>query len=51
MYHALLFFHVLSAFFLAMAIVMYSAFVIGSPVNDFSGQQGPYSFKKLLRFD
>jgi hypothetical protein len=33
MYHALLFFHVLAAFFLAMAIVMYSAFVIGSPVN------------------
>jgi uncharacterized membrane protein len=33
MYHALLFFHVLSAFFLATAIVMYSAFVIGSPVN------------------
>ncbi len=33
MYHALLFFHILSAFFLAAAIVMYSAFVIGSPVN------------------
>src|SRR5256885_15846866 len=33
MYHALLFFHMLSAFFLATAIVMYSAFVLGSPVN------------------
>jgi hypothetical protein len=25
--------------------------VIGSPVDDFCGQQGSYSFKKLLRFD
>jgi hypothetical protein len=33
MYHALLFFHVLSAFFLATAAVMYTAFVLGSPVN------------------
>ena len=33
MYHALLFFHVLAAFFLAGAVVMYSAFVLGSPVN------------------
>jgi uncharacterized membrane protein len=33
MYDALLFFHVLSAFFLAAAIVVYSAFVLGSPVN------------------
>lgn len=33
MYHALLFFHLLSAFFLASAIVMYSAFLLGSPVN------------------
>jgi hypothetical protein len=33
MYHALLFFHVLSGFFLATAAVMYSAFVLGSPVN------------------
>jgi hypothetical protein len=33
MYHALLFFHVLSAFFLATAAVIYSAFVLGSPVN------------------
>jgi len=33
MYHALLFFHILSAFFLASAIVMYSAFLLGSPVN------------------
>jgi uncharacterized membrane protein len=32
-YHALLFFHVLAAFFLAGAVVMYSAFVLGSPVN------------------
>jgi hypothetical protein len=32
-YHALLFFHVLSAFFLATAAIMYSAFVLGSPVN------------------
>lgn len=33
MYHALLFFHVLSAFLLAAAIVVYSAFALGSPVN------------------
>ena len=33
MYHALLFLHVLSAFFLVSALVMYSAFVLGSPVN------------------
>src|SRR2546423_10774134 len=33
MYHALLFFHVLAAFFLAAAAVIYSAFVLGSPVN------------------
>jgi uncharacterized membrane protein len=32
-YHALLFFHVLAAFFLASAVVMYSAFVLGSPLN------------------
>jgi uncharacterized membrane protein len=29
----LLFFHVLSAFFLGSAVVMFSAFVLGSPVN------------------
>ena len=33
MYHALLFFHVLSAFFLGSAVVMFTAFVLGSPVN------------------
>ena len=33
MYPALLFFHVLSAFVLAGAVVMYSAFVLGTPVN------------------
>jgi hypothetical protein len=33
MYHALLFFHVLSGFFLAAGVVMYSAFALGSPVN------------------
>jgi hypothetical protein len=33
MYHALLFFHVLSAFFLGAGVVIYSAFVLGSPVN------------------
>lgn len=33
MYHALLFFHVLAAFFLATAALIYSAFVLGSPVN------------------
>ena len=33
MYHALLFFHVLSAFFLAAGIVIYSSFALGGPVN------------------
>jgi hypothetical protein len=33
MYEALLFFHVLAAFFLAMGVVIYSGFVFGSPVN------------------
>jgi hypothetical protein len=33
MYHALLFFHVLAAFFLAAGALIYSAFVLGSPVN------------------
>jgi uncharacterized membrane protein len=33
MYHALLFWHVLSAFLLAAGVVIYSAFVLGSPVN------------------
>jgi hypothetical protein len=33
MYHALLFFHVLAAFLLGSAAVMYSAFVLGGPVN------------------
>jgi uncharacterized membrane protein len=33
MYDALLFLHLLSAFFLASAIVVYSAFVLGGPVN------------------
>jgi hypothetical protein len=33
MYHALLFFHVLAAFFLGSAVVIYSAFVLGSPVG------------------
>jgi hypothetical protein len=33
MYHALLFFHVLSAFILAGGLVMYSAFALGSPVS------------------
>ncbi len=33
MYHALLFFHVLAAFFLVSGVVMYSAFALGSPVN------------------
>jgi hypothetical protein len=32
-YHALLFLHVLSAFFLVSGVVMYSAFALGSPVN------------------
>jgi hypothetical protein len=33
MYHALLFFHVLAAFFLAGGIVIYSSFALGGPVN------------------
>jgi hypothetical protein len=33
MYEALLFFHVLAAFFLAMGVVIYSGFVFGSQVN------------------
>jgi hypothetical protein len=33
MYHALLFFHVLAAFFLAAGIVIYSSFVLGGPVS------------------
>jgi hypothetical protein len=33
MYDTLLFLHLLSAFFLASAIVVYSAFVLGGPVN------------------
>ena len=33
MYHALLFLHVLAAFSLATAALIYSAFVLGSPVN------------------
>lgn len=33
MYHALLFFHVLAAFLLFGAVVMYSAFVLGAPVD------------------
>jgi hypothetical protein len=33
MYEALLFFHVLVAFFLASGVLIYSAFVLGSPVN------------------
>jgi uncharacterized membrane protein len=32
-YQALLFFHVLAAFFLAVGVVAYSAFVLGGPVN------------------
>jgi uncharacterized membrane protein len=32
-YHALLFFHVLAAFFLGAAIVMFSSFVLGGPIN------------------
>jgi uncharacterized membrane protein len=32
-YHALLFFHVLAAFFLFSGVVVYSAFALGSPVN------------------
>ena len=33
MYEALLFFHLLAAFFLTSGLLIYSAFVIGSPVN------------------
>jgi hypothetical protein len=33
MYDALLFIHVLAAFFLAAAVVIYTAFVLGGPVN------------------
>lgn len=33
MYDTLLFLHVLAAFFLAAGVVIYSAFVLGSPVN------------------
>jgi uncharacterized membrane protein len=33
MYHALLFLHVLSAFLMVSGVVMYSAFVLGSPVT------------------
>ena len=33
MYHALLFLHVLSAFLMVGGVVMYSAFVLGSPVT------------------
>ena len=33
MYHALLFLHVLSAFLLVAGAVIYTAFVLGSPVN------------------
>ena len=33
MYHALLFFHMLAAFFLVSGVVVYSAFALGSPVN------------------
>ena len=33
MYDTLLFLHVLAAFFLGAAVVVYSAFVLGSPVN------------------
>jgi hypothetical protein len=32
-YEALLFFHVLAAFFLTSGVLIYSAFVLGSPVN------------------
>jgi uncharacterized membrane protein len=32
-YHALLFFHMLAAFFLVSGVVVYSAFALGSPVN------------------
>ena len=33
MYHALLFLHVLAAFFMGAAVVIYTSFVLGSPVN------------------
>src|SRR3954463_3403381 len=33
MYHALLFFHVLTAFLLGAAVVMFSSFVLGGPIN------------------
>jgi hypothetical protein len=33
MYEALLFFHLLAAFFLGSGVLIYSAFVLGSPVN------------------
>ena len=33
MYHALLFFHVLAAFFLGAAVVIFSAFALGGPIN------------------
>ncbi len=33
MYHALLFFHVLSGFFIFGGVAIYSAFVLGAPVN------------------
>lgn len=33
MYDTLLFLHVLAAFFLGAGVVIYSAFVLGSPVN------------------
>jgi hypothetical protein len=33
MYDTLLFLHVLAAFFLAIGVVIYSSFVLGSPVN------------------
>src|SRR3954469_18742465 len=33
MYHAPLFFHILSAFFLAAGIVIFSSFALGGPVN------------------
>jgi hypothetical protein len=33
MYHSLLFFHVLAAFFLGSGLVMYSSFVLGGPVT------------------
>jgi hypothetical protein len=32
-YHALLFLHVLAAFFLGAAVVMFSSFVLGGPIN------------------